>query len=185
MSLDDLLQEMGNIFDHPMGRMELRRKFETREWKKEESFNEYWHDKIILGNRISLQENELIEYLVDGIPSDVLRNQARMQSFTDVQEVLKAFRKISLTPEVTKPSSNTSPRNNAPGKTNRIATNKGQVAPSTKPTVREAIRCYAYGQTGHYSKDCSMKEKRVNGKDAESKKTGKNGQKTSGSHPRG
>lgn len=106
MSLKDLMKEMEDIFDQPMGKLELRRRFEERVWRKEESFSEYWHDKIILGNRISIHEDEMVEYLVDGIPAENLRNQARMQSFPNVQEVLTAFKRISLVPEAARSSSN-------------------------------------------------------------------------------
>ncbi|RLU18894.1 hypothetical protein DMN91_009252 [Ooceraea biroi] len=161
MSLDDLLQEMENIFDQPLGRLNSRRKFEMRKWKKEESFSEYWHDKIILGNRISIQEDELVDYMVDSIPADNLRNQARMQSFSSVQEVLKAFKKISLAPETTRHGYHTSTRDDTPRRTDRNAASKGQAAPSTKSAVRGTVKCYSCNQVGHYTKNCPTKAKQT------------------------
>lgn len=160
MSLDELLQEMEIIFDQPMGKLDLRRKFEMRKWKKDEPFNEYWHDKIILGNKASIKGDELIEYLVDGIPSESLRNQARMQSFSNVQEVLKAFKRISLTPETVRPGFSALPRIDISKKTD---TRRGSTEP-TKPTARRAVKCFACNQTGHYSTNCPIQEKKTDTK---------------------
>ncbi|RLU19946.1 hypothetical protein DMN91_008505 [Ooceraea biroi] len=149
MSLDDLLQEMENIFDQPLGRLDSRRKFEMRKWNKEESFSEYWHDKIILGNRISIQEDELVDYMVN-----VYR---------------KAFKKISLAPETTRHGYHTSTRDDTPRRTDRNAASKGQAAPSTKSAVRGTVKCYSWNQVGHYAKDCLTKAKQTSGSEDRAK----------------
>lgn len=96
MSAEELLSEMQAMFDQPVGRLERRRKFERRMWQSEKSFGDYCHHKIILGNRVPIDEKEMVDYLIDGIPSESLKNQARMHSFSTVQQVIKAFRTISL-----------------------------------------------------------------------------------------
>jgi len=70
------------MFDHRPSRIMLREKFQKHKWEKDESFmHHYLHfmQKIILGNRLPVVEEELIEYIIDGIP--VLRNEARVSSF--------------------------------------------------------------------------------------------------------
>ena len=52
-----------------------------RAWKKVESFDEYFQDKVIPAENGSLDQEELIDLEIDGIPETDLRNQARMHSF--------------------------------------------------------------------------------------------------------
>jgi len=40
-----------------------------------------------------------VDYIIDEIPSEVLRNQARMHSFLSVQEIMQAFNKLNLNSE--------------------------------------------------------------------------------------
>jgi len=54
--------------------MALRKKFEARKWKPSESFADYFHDKIILAKNVPVNEEEMINYLIDGIPDDHLQN---------------------------------------------------------------------------------------------------------------
>jgi len=46
----------------------MRRKFKKRTWKKDGSFSDYMHQKIILGNHVPVVEEEFIKYIIDGIP---------------------------------------------------------------------------------------------------------------------
>lgn len=67
------------MFERRESRLTVRRKFENRIWKKEESFHEYLHGKIIMGNRVPVDEVELFEHITNGIPDIALRDQARLQ----------------------------------------------------------------------------------------------------------
>jgi len=53
-------------------KMALRKEFERRTWQVGESFNEYYHDKIIMANHISM--DEIIDYIVEGVSDVRLRN---------------------------------------------------------------------------------------------------------------
>ena len=96
MPVDNLIDELENAFYDRPTMIEGRRDFEARLWKKEESFAEYAHEKTILANRISVGEQELIEYLVDGIPDYQLQRNARLQKFETKAALLDRFRSISL-----------------------------------------------------------------------------------------
>jgi len=61
--------------------MALRKKFEAREWKPSESFADYFHDKIVLAKDVLVDEEEMVDYLIDGIPNDHLQNLVRMKEF--------------------------------------------------------------------------------------------------------
>lgn len=96
LSLDDLFRSMKGMFDHKPRKLTLRRQFEERAWKYSESFNEYVHEKVIMGNRVPVDNDEVVDYFIEGIPDQFLKTQAKMQNFTEVEELMKAFEKVSL-----------------------------------------------------------------------------------------
>jgi len=96
MPFDVLLGELQAMFQHRQSRVTTRKIFEERVWKKDETFHEYVHEKIIMGNRVPIDGDEMLEYIVDGIPDDTLRNQARIQGFETVDVLLRAFERVTL-----------------------------------------------------------------------------------------
>ena len=78
-SVSELLTEMKLMFDHRPSKLTLRREFENRTWQHNEPFSDYFYDKVILANRVSVTDEEIVDHLVDGIPDPRLRNQARNQ----------------------------------------------------------------------------------------------------------
>lgn len=69
MPLEELLVVMKGMFDHRPAKITLRKQFEERRWRRDEAFAEYCHEKVILGNRVPVADEELIDYIIDGIPS--------------------------------------------------------------------------------------------------------------------
>lgn len=52
-----------------------------------------------MGNRIPIDADEIIDiddYIIDGIPDKMLRNQAHIQRFTQIEPLLEAFDAITL-----------------------------------------------------------------------------------------
>lgn len=84
------------MFNQPLGRLESIRRFEDRKWQKSESFSDYCHSKVTLGNQVPIADEEIIDYVINGIPSETLQNQARMNSFASIPELLKVFQRIKL-----------------------------------------------------------------------------------------
>jgi len=99
VSVNELLDHMKRMFDHRPTKMDLRRRFEKRSWRNDEFFSDYYYDKVILAGKTSVDENELIDFIIDGIPEGYLRNQARMQCFGRKEDLLKAFAQITLRSE--------------------------------------------------------------------------------------
>ena len=97
-SLEDHLKEMKVMFNYKPRKLASRKLFEGRYWKHGEKFSEYVHDKVIMGNRVPVDKEEIIDHIIDGIPDALLKNQARMQSFESVAELLKAFEKVTIRP---------------------------------------------------------------------------------------
>ncbi|KAI4486095.1 hypothetical protein M0804_006584 [Polistes exclamans] len=89
--MEELLAAIEKMFSSRQSIITLRKQFEERRWNGNEPFRDYLHDKMILGYRISLPEQEILEYAIDGIPDITLRNQARMINFRDQESLLTAF----------------------------------------------------------------------------------------------
>jgi len=96
LSVEDLLKEMGQMFDSRPGKLTLRRKFETRLWRGDEPFCDYYHENVILANRIPVAEDELLDYLIEGISNTQLQNQARLMKFRSGAELLEAFESVTV-----------------------------------------------------------------------------------------
>ena len=143
--VNDLLKEMETMFDHRPGKLAQRREFEARVWQHSENFCDYYHDKLILGNRVPISEEEIVDYIVDGIPDEQIQNQARIQCFKEKADLLKAFEKISLGTKKTY-----EPR--------MKKDTKGQAPPSQE---EKPLLCYNCSGTGHFSKNCTKPRRTV------------------------
>ena len=163
-SLEDLLKEMKVMFDHKPRKLALRKLFEGHYWKHGENFSEYVHDKVIMGNRVPVDKEEIIDYIIDGIPDALLKNQARMQSFESVAELLKAFEKVTIRPKG--PNGNYGGSYTSRGVPKSLAVTpqelKGQKPPSSEEgrSRRGIIRCYNCQEAGHLGRDCTRPKKR-------------------------
>lgn len=133
------------MFDHRPAKMELRKQFEKRVWRGDEAFNDYFYDKTILANKVPVDENELVDYIIDGITDETMQNQARMQNFKVKEDLLKAFEKITI-----RTTNKNYARDNNTGvsKTeNRRKTNP-QISPQETATQNKAetTKCYNCNQ---------------------------------------
>jgi len=134
---------MQQMFDLRPGKLSLRKEFEARVWKTEEPFCDYYHEKMILANRVPIAEDELLDYLVEGITDMRLQNQARIMNFKSRTELLKAFEKINLE---SKKSSDSKRKDSA-----KLSSSKPELS-SAKGKV--LIRCYKCRETRHVATQC-------------------------------
>ena len=56
LSIADLLKRMAELFDDRPRKLTLRKEFEARVRQKREPFSDYYHDKLILANRVPIVE---------------------------------------------------------------------------------------------------------------------------------
>lgn len=156
--VDRLLEQMDAMFNQPMSRLEKERLLENRMWEKGETFNDYCLAKVILGNKVPVAEEEMVKYIIDGIPSRALRNQARMHSFSTVIELTKGLRRISL--EI--PDILTTRREYSAGVKNSKTKTIVPLKTVTKdgPRVKGVVRCYQCDEKGHCAEDCPAKKKK-------------------------
>ena len=60
------------MFFRRIDKIKVRKQFENRICQKNENFSQYVHDKVILMNKVSIDEAEIIDYLIEGIPDESL-----------------------------------------------------------------------------------------------------------------
>lgn len=199
LSLDDLLAELREMYDHRPSKVKLRKKFEERVWRSSETFHQYVHEKIILANQVPIPEDEIVEYLIDGIPEVNFRDQARIGQINTKASLLKAFEKITLkdklsgvgnaerrqqsgkernrtSDKVKSEKKETSEKKEKTGSgTERRCFNCGQRDHATDcPTKTEGPKCFRCDVRGHVAIKCDKKQNEVSSVDARvSKKGGK------------
>ena len=96
LAIEDLFDELREIYNHHPSKVKLRKQFEERMWKSSETFHQYMHEKVILANQIPIPEDKVVEYIIDGIPQTNIRNQARIGQITTKASLLKVFEKVIL-----------------------------------------------------------------------------------------
>lgn len=157
MTFDRLLDELKAMFHRRQSKVAIRKKFEERMWRKNETCHEYFHEKIIMGNRVPIDDSEILEYVIEGIPDEVLQNQARIQRFTTTDGLLEAFEKVTLRDRASTSGSSTSnKRNDNQNKNERKETGNGG---GNKQHSAKVVRCFNCGERDHVSANCPTKER--------------------------
>ena len=144
----DLLEELGNMFDFRQNRITQRKKFKNRSWKASESFNDSFHEKLILANTASVDEEDLIDYIVGRIPNSSLRNQARIQRFVEKKDLLQAFSKISLKGKIKE--------NQESKKTTPSSSSTAKDEGKEEKSFKKDIRCYNCSKFDHVAEECRL-----------------------------
>jgi len=159
MPVEELLADLRGMFFRKPNRVAARKEFEARVWKKNEKFSEYLHEKIILANQVPVSEDELVDYLIDGIPDSVLRDQARIQRFADKSDLLEAFEKVTLRGNL---ETKSTPHGNS-GNSKEKASFKDRKTEAKKETEVTAgsRRCHSCGASDHLFAKCPTKNKGV------------------------
>jgi len=113
-----------------------------------ELVSEYFHEKVTLANQVPVEEEEVVDYLIEGIPDVHLRNQAEVQRFSTKEELLEAFERVRLECEKKgrPPRANDKPRRDV----SDSVTNQDKSQPLKK------MRCYNCNEVGHKSQDCQQ-----------------------------
>lgn len=66
MMFDRLLDELRAMFCRRQSKLVTQKKFEERRWRREETFHEYYHEKVIMGNRVPIDDDDILEYVIEG-----------------------------------------------------------------------------------------------------------------------
>ena len=71
------------IFVHRSTMLSLRKEFEKRIWKGNDTFSRYFHEKTVLGNHVSISLHEMRKYMLEGIPDVQLLRQTYTSHLRD------------------------------------------------------------------------------------------------------
>lgn len=127
-NMDELFNQFCLMFGSNDSKLDMRKKFERRIWGWEENFVDYFNDKIKLSEKLSLEEDELVEYVIDAIPNTQIRSQAMMQRYTNVRDLYKSLVGVKL---------------HRPNEVKR-----------TTAAGKPDVRCYNCNSLGHFAADC-------------------------------
>lgn len=122
------------------------------------------HEKVILGNRVPIETDELMNYIIDGIPDGALRDQPSMQCFATIESLLEAFEMITLRDGYTTSSNRLDKRSNRQSKNERNGKAGGSgikddsiSSDERKKTMSSSMRCFNCSTRDHIQANCPSK----------------------------
>ncbi|XP_017486643.1 PREDICTED: uncharacterized protein LOC108375074 [Rhagoletis zephyria] len=143
-----LVSEMRSLFLPQRNKLLLRKKFETRKWQAGEDFYTYYNDKIASACGLNIEESELIDHVIEGIPDEHLRTQAYIQCFSNKEQLLQAFGRVELKSSTSK----------AAGIRCYNCNSVGHMATECKKPKRERGACYSCGSKEHKVAACPKRK---------------------------
>ncbi|KAG7198949.1 hypothetical protein KM043_015912 [Ampulex compressa] len=157
MTFDEFINGLGRMYRPRRNKIDARRKFEGWIWKKGETFREYAHDKIVMGIRVPIDDDDMLDYLIDGISGGSLRDQARIHCFATTEGLIDAFDKIVLRDQcTTNPTNRQEKRGVASTKTTRGERGVNNERHEVKKTTSGNV-CFNCGASDHISITCPTK----------------------------
>ncbi|KAH0822782.1 hypothetical protein GEV33_000009 [Tenebrio molitor] len=167
MAWNDFKTEMKQMFKKRLNKVEVMREFEARKWTRGEDFTKYYADKVRLGNKARLGEEDILQYLIDGIENRMLQNFVRINNpfeLTDVLTIMKDVknedRKLSSTKSA--PTSVSSSEKSQTTKKSTRCYNcnaEGHVASKCTQAKRPPGSCFCCGSPDHQLKNCPKRDK--------------------------
>ncbi|XP_076652416.1 uncharacterized protein LOC143358826 [Halictus rubicundus] len=168
MTTSELMARMREMFHRRLSKTVRRRTFEDCTWKPSEPFGEYFHRKVILANMVPIEEDEMVDLIIEGIPDATLRNQAFIQRFRSPATLMEAFERVTLKTRVqnegaAKEEAGRSYARDEPGRhypTRREDTRR-PAAQGWQQSRKPGKRCPSCGLLGHRLTDCPTRDKGV------------------------
>lgn len=153
MEWEELKIAMTRMFASHESHVSLIRKMESRVWKPGEKFSTYLFDKLKLMNKLRLQEQDKIQYIIQGVHDYVLKTQLLASKSNTVNELLE------LATLITEDQCKRAPRGGATDLPNSLP-RRPQGPPSSVQQTRpqtsrnSTIKCFNCNEDGHISINC-------------------------------
>ncbi|GJQ87991.1 hypothetical protein Trydic_g12917 [Trypoxylus dichotomus] len=80
LTLEMLKSEMVKMYKSREDKTTMMKKLDARRCKNSEKFATYFHEKILLGNRIGLVESDLINYIIE-LDKRIFQTQLKIKEF--------------------------------------------------------------------------------------------------------
>ena len=140
------MTELGRVFDHQLNTLERRRKLGARSWKPGETFTDYYPDELVFANKVPVDDDEVIGYIIDDISDHNLRNQPQTHNFH-----FEAFKQIKL-------ESNPRQRLRRDWDSFRVRSSENRTSkPQPKDgEAQQTTRCFNCNIIGHTLKECQQ-----------------------------
>ncbi|XP_039484795.1 uncharacterized protein LOC120447470 isoform X5 [Drosophila santomea] len=163
LPVQELLFQLGEVFHGKESKIISRRKFQERKWKPSEDFSTYFKEKTLLATQIRIDDEELIDNIIEGIPDSLLRQQAHMHCFNSSAQMLHAFAKVSLRKPLLSPAGRVKVSfdkepGSAPPKRCFNCNAVGHFAADCRKPKREYGACYACGSKDHLVYNCTERK---------------------------
>lgn len=154
----ELKYNLVTMFSCREDKISLMRKFDSRKWRRNETFASYYHEKIILGNRLGMEEPELISYLIDGFDNPTLQSQARIRGFNNLSTLLEVMNSLSMQERgIRNQNTSYTPRFSGRGGLQRNTASNGATDRKMGSTI---VKCFNCDVQGHFASEC-QKPRRI------------------------
>ena len=109
LSSDALLDKMAALFSLAVRKSDSRRRLQERKWSSIEPFTKYCQEKIILANKLKLENEELVDEIIAGVGDVQLEDHLRMMNFADPMAMMAACKDVKKR-KISAPFRNNGPR---------------------------------------------------------------------------
>lgn len=168
----ELKEALTSEFGKKVRLSDIYRKLENRKKRKDESCQQYLLAMQEIASAVDISEEELIDYIVEGIP-DSQSNKSFLYQTETIENLKKALHRY----ERIKSRSSTTEANNSKSKATvneEKASQKSSYNGKGQNSKIGPIRCFNCGELGHLSKNCK-KPQRERGSCYRCKKMGHKG----------
>ena len=141
---DALKIAMENAFTIREDRIALMRVYEKRVWKRSEKFITYYHEKIVLGNKLGFTDDEQLKYMIEGLDNSALQAQAKLARFNSLTEFMVTINDLTDEERGAKKQ---------PAATGSTVVRVGQPR-NGQQRGDQGVRCFNCNEMGHMASSC-------------------------------
>lgn len=135
LSYDELMGKLATLFNVKEDKIKKRRDLEQRKWRAGERLAVYVRAKMMLAEELKLEEEELMEYIIDGVDDTHMKVQLQIAQIRTVRELID---RVGDTEK------------------QRGVQMERQMETEEKREHYRQRRCYRCGDSSHFANVCGM-----------------------------